>query len=93
MQAKEGHKGLSKAVELTEITTGHFYNENLQFVLAKTHIILNNMDRTREILNELIEKDLLKDPATELLNEAKNLSSIEKNVSKCVIPEFSGLKP
>lgn len=69
MQAKEDHSGLSKAVELIEITAPHFFNENLQMVLARTHIKLNNADRAREILNELIEKDLLKDQAETLLKE------------------------
>ncbi len=69
MQAKEDHNGLSKAVDLIEMTAPHFFNENLQFVLARTYITLNNAERAREILNDLIEKDLLKEQATELLNE------------------------
>lgn len=69
MHAKDDHEGLSTAAKLIEITTPHFFNENLQFVLAKTYITLNNSERAREILNDLISKDLLKEQAETLLKE------------------------
>lgn len=69
MQANDDQQGLSEAVELIEMTAPHFFNENLQFVLAETYLTLNNSERAREILNDLVEKDLLKDQAETLLKE------------------------
>lgn len=69
MQAQEEQEGLSKAVDLIEMTAPHFFNENLQFVLAKAYITLNNSERAREILNDLVERELLKEQAETLLKE------------------------
>lgn len=69
LQSKDDQEGLAIAAELIEISAPHFFNENLQFVLAKTYITLNNSERAREILNDLISKDLLKDQAETLLKE------------------------
>lgn len=59
---------LEKAIGLVELTTPHFFNENLQFLLAKTYISLKNKGKAKELLNELIAKDLLKENAEELLS-------------------------
>jgi putative intracellular protease/amidase len=59
---------LVKGIELVELTTPHFFNENLQFLLAKTYISLEKEGKAKEILNELVAKDLLRENAEELLS-------------------------
>jgi putative intracellular protease/amidase len=63
--------GLEKGIALIELTTPHFFNENLQFLLAKTYISLDNNGKAKEVLNELVAKDLLKENAEELLATLK----------------------
>ncbi|MDC6407094.1 MULTISPECIES: type 1 glutamine amidotransferase domain-containing protein [Maribacter] len=67
LASTENIEGLKQGVALVELTTPYFFNENLQLLLAKTHISLNNKKRAVQIANELISKNLLKEQAEELL--------------------------
>lgn len=67
--AKEDKEQLLQGIELIELITPHFFNENLQFVAAQTYITLDNKAEAKRILNNLIAKNLLKDKAEELLSE------------------------
>ena len=67
--SKDNLNELSKGVEIVEITSPYFFDKNLQLILAKTYISLNNKERAKEILNELNAKGLLKEQVTSLLKE------------------------
>ena len=69
LAAQDNSNELSKGVEIVEITRPFFFNENLQFALAKSHISLGNKQRAREILDELNTKGLLKEKVNELLEQ------------------------
>lgn len=60
---------LKKGIKLLELTSSHFFNENLQLFLAKTYVSTGKKAKAIRLLNELISKDLLKDKATKLLEE------------------------
>ena len=66
---KKGDEGLLKGTELVELTSPHFFNENLQLLLAKTYISLDEKEKARDIANELITKNLLKEESEKLLEE------------------------
>nr|WP_297787562.1 DJ-1/PfpI family protein [uncultured Allomuricauda sp.] len=67
LASTENNEELLKGVELVELTSPHFFNENLQLLLAKTYISLNRKEKARSILNDLTAKNLLKEQAEELL--------------------------
>lgn len=69
LASKENKDELTKGIELIELTSPHFFNENLQLLLAKTHASLDNRERAKNILNELIAKNSLKEEAKKLLKE------------------------
>lgn len=69
LAANNDTKQLQDSVNLIELTSPYFFNENLQFKLAQTHITLKNNTKAKEILKALISKDLLKEKAEELLKE------------------------
>ena len=71
LASKEDRDGLAKGIELVEITSPYFFNENLQLLLAKTYATMNNREKAKHILNELIAKDLLTEEAENLLKEIK----------------------
>ena len=58
---------LIKGIELVELTSPYFFNENLQLLLAKTYISLDKNEKARSILNDLTAKNLLKEQAEKLL--------------------------
>jgi len=58
-----------KGIELAELTSPYFFNENLQLFLAKTYISLNEKDKARSLLSELVAKDLHREEAEKLLRE------------------------
>ena len=69
MQAKDNPKELRNGMELVELTSPYFFNENLQLFLAKTYISLNEKEHARILLNELVAKDLHREEAEKLLGE------------------------
>ncbi len=69
LAAQDNSNELSKGVEIVEITRPFFFNENLQFALAKSHLSLGNKQRAREILDELNTKGLLKEKVNELMEQ------------------------
>jgi FimV-like protein len=69
LAAKDDKEDLIKGIELVELTSPHFFNENLQMLLAKTYASMDNKTKAKKILNELITKDLLKQQAEKLLKE------------------------
>lgn len=69
LSAEEDIDALSKSVELIELTSPYFFNEKLQFLLAKSYISLGDQGRAKEILNDLNSKGLLKEQVAELLKE------------------------
>lgn len=52
-----------------ELTAPHFFDENIQLLLAKTYISLDLKTKAKPILNELVLKNLLKEKAQKLLKE------------------------
>lgn len=71
LASTEDNEGLLKGVALVELTSPHFFNENLQLLLAKTYASLDNKDKARDIANDLIAKNLLKEESEKLLEELK----------------------
>lgn len=69
LAAKDNQEELIKGIELVELTSPHFYNENLQMLLAKTYTSMGEKVKAKKILNELINKNLLKEEAEKLLKE------------------------
>jgi FimV-like protein len=69
LASEENNEELNKGIELFELSSPHFFNENLHLFLAKTYVSIGNKEKAKELLNELILKELLKDKATKLLEE------------------------
>jgi len=69
LAAKEDTTQLKIAVSLIELTAPYYFNENLQLVLARTYITLDQKEKARAILNELDKKGLLKEKVAQLLEE------------------------
>ncbi|MBO0330364.1 DJ-1/PfpI family protein [[Muricauda] lutisoli] len=67
LASTENKDELLKGVALVELTSPHFFNENLQLLLAKTYISLDRNEKARSILNDLTAKNLLKEQAEKLL--------------------------
>ena len=72
LAANDDEDKLKAGVEIIEITSKHFFNENLQLILAKTYITLNNKEKAKTILNELKDKGLLKEQVSKLLEEVNS---------------------
>lgn len=62
---------LIKGTELVELTSPYFFNEDLQLLLAKTYVSIGNKEKARQIANELVSKNLLKEASEKLLEELK----------------------
>ncbi|MGH1386623.1 type 1 glutamine amidotransferase domain-containing protein [Kordia sp.] len=69
--AKKDKDQLKKGVELVELSSPYFFNENLQLVAARTYVTLDKKEKARHILNDLIAKDLVKEKAEKLLKEVE----------------------
>ena len=69
LASKDNKIELTKGIELVELTSPHFFNENLQMLLAKTYASMDNKIKAEQILKELITKNLLKVEAEKLLKE------------------------
>ena len=52
-----------------KLTSPHYFNENLQYFLAGTYVKLNEPEKAKVILNDLISKNLLKEQASKMLEE------------------------
>lgn len=66
---KDDKAKLLQAIKLVEIVKPHFYNENLQLLLAKTYISINDRAKAKTVLEELISKNLKTEEANKLLKE------------------------
>lgn len=69
LAAKNDQKELLMGIELVELTAPYFFNEHLQLLIAKTYLNLEKKEKAKEILNELISKNLVKEAAQKLLEE------------------------
>lgn len=69
--AKDNKDEILAGISLVELTAPYYFNENLQYFLAKTYIATNENEKARKILNTLISKNLLKKQAVKLLDELK----------------------
>lgn len=67
LASTENKEELMKGIELVELTSPHFFNENLQLLLAKTYIALDRKEKAKSILQDLTTKNLLKEQAEKLL--------------------------
>lgn len=65
---KDNKESLEKGMDLITFAKPYFFNKNFQLLVAKTQLSLQNKDQAKKTLEELIEKDLLKEEATALLN-------------------------
>lgn len=70
--AKENKSEILDGIALIELTSPYYFNENLQYFLAKTFIKLDQKEKTKGILNGLIAANKLKKHATKLLNERES---------------------
>lgn len=66
LYAKDDLNNLAQAVRIVELTSPHFFNENLQLALAQSHLVLGNRSRVNEILNDLKSKGLVESQVAEL---------------------------
>lgn len=71
LASNENQKQLIKGIEMVELTSPYFFNENLQIVLAETYGTLGKKHEAESILEDLIAKGLLKERAKTLLDELK----------------------
>lgn len=71
MASKENQAELMKGIEMVELTSPHFFNEDLQMAMADTYKALGQRQKAENILEDLITKDLLKEKAELLLDELK----------------------
>jgi len=71
LSSSENQEELLKGIEMVELTSPYFFNENLQIVLAETYGSLGKKQEAESILEDLIAKDLMKERAKTLLNELK----------------------
>ncbi len=69
LDSKENKEELIKGINLVELTSPYFFNEDLEFLLAKTYFSLNNKEKAKSILNNLISKNLIPEEAKKLLEE------------------------
>ncbi|WP_243471756.1 type 1 glutamine amidotransferase domain-containing protein [Winogradskyella sp. MH6] len=69
LASNDDKNGLLKGIELVELTSPYFFNENLQLLLAKTYASLDENEKARHIVKDLISKELLVEKAEELLEE------------------------
>ncbi len=72
LAAKDNKEELIKGIALVELTSPHFFNENLQMLVAKTYVKLDKKTIAKKVLNELIAKNLLKEQAEKMLNNIAN---------------------
>ncbi len=71
LASSDNQEELAKGVEIVELTSAHFFNENLQLLLAKTYASMGHKEKARQIANELVSKNLLTEEAEKLLTELK----------------------
>lgn len=71
LASREDQQGLMKGIQMVELSSPYFFNENLQMALAQTYSTLGESQKAEKILEDLIAKDLLKEKAKTLLNELK----------------------
>jgi len=65
--AKDNKERLEKGVGLITFSKPYFFNENFQLLVAKTQLKLQKTKHAKITLEELLEKDLLKEEAITLL--------------------------
>lgn len=71
LASKEDQKELIKGMEMVELTSPYFFNENLQMLMAETYSALGQNQKAEIILKDLIAKDLLKERAQTRLDELR----------------------
>jgi putative intracellular protease/amidase len=71
LASTENQEELVKGVEIVELTSPHFFNENLQFLLAKTYASMGDKEKAKAIAKELVSKNLLKEESEKFLKELK----------------------
>lgn len=69
MAANDDPQQLQQSVDLIELSSPYFFNEQLQLVLAKTYAKLNNEKAARTVLEDLIAREKLVEDAQKVLAE------------------------
>lgn len=69
LASKDNRDSLIKGTKLIELTSPYFFNENLQLLLAKTYLSLDEKEKARGIAKDLISKKLLVEQSEALLKE------------------------
>ena len=69
LSAGEDQEAINQGISLIELSQPHFFNERLQLQLAKSYTTLNQTEKAREVLNDLISKELLVKEAEGMLAE------------------------
>lgn len=67
--AQDNEEEMIRGMKIVELTSPYFFNENLQFVLAKSYGSLGKKDQAENLLQDLISRDLLVEKAENLLVE------------------------
>ena len=65
----DDQEGLIQGVQVIELTSPYFFDENLQFMLAKTYISIEDKKKAKKVLNDLIKREVLVEQAEQLLKE------------------------
>lgn len=71
MNAKGNTNELSSSLQIIELVTHWVFNENLQYEMAKAYVQLNNKEKAKVILQEIITKKPAFAEAKKLLDEIK----------------------
>ncbi|WP_224488643.1 type 1 glutamine amidotransferase domain-containing protein [Robertkochia flava] len=65
----EDQNEMKKGVTMVELSAPYFFDENLQMVMAQTYRSLGDKEKAKNVLEDLVAKDLLKEKAQALLEE------------------------
>ena len=69
MFAKENIDKITKAIEIMELVTPYYFNENLYFPLSDYYVKLGNKEKAVETLNEILKKNPNSQKAESLLKK------------------------
>lgn len=69
MAANEDRAAIDKGIQLIELIKPHFFDENLWMAMAKTYHTIGEQEKAKAMLDDLVEKDLLREQAEKMLSE------------------------
>lgn len=67
LAAGDDTEKLEQGAQITELTEGKFFDENLQMYLAQSYVTLDKKEKARKILNDLVSRDMLVKQANDML--------------------------